>query len=185
MFFAPVATALSNAKPIVLKGDCIVPLDSLSVPVEVDTKKEFKGNPGLKSEPSNNLQSFPSKKIGLSIVVLYTTNPDTGRPVPEPVEFYIDIDICMNCGFCAEFCPFDAIKMDHDYELATFDRTEAHIYNKERLMKPAKYYAEIRPQNWAREEQIRLEKAEKKKAAEAAKAARAAEKAKLINIKDD
>ena len=106
-----------------------------------------------------------------------TTNPDTGRPVPEPVEFFIDIDICMNCGYCAEYCPFDAIKMDHDYEMASFDRTEAHIFNKERLMKPAEYYAEIRPLNWAREEKIRFEKAEKKKAAEAAKAARAAAKA--------
>ena len=106
-----------------------------------------------------------------------STNPDTGRPVPEPVEFFVDIDICMNCGYCAEYCPFDAIKMDHDYEMASFDRIDAHIFNKEKLLKPAEYYAEIRPLNWEREEIIRKEKAEKKKAAEAAKAARAAAKA--------
>jgi NADH-quinone oxidoreductase subunit I len=45
-----------------------------------------------------------------------TNDPKPGGPVPEPAEFYIDVDICMNCGFCAEYCPFDAIKMDHDYE---------------------------------------------------------------------
>ena len=106
-----------------------------------------------------------------------TTHPETGRPVPEPVEFYIDIDICMNCGYCAEYCPFDAIKMDHDYELASYDRTKAHIFNKERLLKPAEYYAEIRPRNFAREEEIRLEKEAKKAAAEKAKAERAAKKA--------
>ncbi|NIM65963.1 MAG: 4Fe-4S dicluster domain-containing protein, partial [Candidatus Latescibacteria bacterium] len=52
------------------------------------------------------------------IWIVRTEDPETGRPVPEPLEFYIDVDICMNCGFCAEYCPFDAIKMDHDYELS-------------------------------------------------------------------
>jgi NADH-quinone oxidoreductase subunit I len=66
-----------------------------------------------------------------------------GRPKPEPEEFYIDIDICMNCGYCAEFCPFDAIKMDHDYELASYDRTKSHIHDKARLSKPISYWREI------------------------------------------
>ena len=101
------------------------------------------------------------------------TDPDTGRPVPEPKNFYIDIDICMNCGYCAEYCPFDAIKMDHNYELASYDRTEAHLFDKERLMKPASYYAEIRPRNYEREEEIRREKEAKKAAAARAKAERA------------
>ena len=99
-----------------------------------------------------------------------TTNPKTGRPVPEPVEFYIDIDICMNCGLCAEFCPFDAIKMDHDYEIASYDRKEYHIFNKERLSKPVSYYAQIRPNNFTSEEAMRAEKAAKKAARKAASA---------------
>ncbi|MFN2149181.1 MAG: hypothetical protein ACK2T2_12380, partial [Anaerolineales bacterium] len=65
----------------------------------------------------------------------------------------------------AEYCPFDAIKMDHDYELASYDRFKHHIFNKERLSKPATYYAQIRPTNYQREERARAEK-------EAAKAAR-------------
>lgn len=93
-----------------------------------------------------------------------TSDPDTGRPIPEPKDFFIDIDICMNCGLCAEFCPFDAIKMDHNYELATYDRFSNHIYNKEKLDRPVSYYASIRPKNYAREEEARLEK-EKAKAA--------------------
>jgi len=111
------------------------------------------------------------------IWIVQTTDEKTGRPIPEPVEFYIDIDICMNCGYCAEYCPFDAIKMDHDYELASFDRTDAHIFDKERLLKPATYYAEIRPRNFSREDAIRQEKEAKKAAAAKEKAERAAKKA--------
>jgi NADH-quinone oxidoreductase subunit I len=103
------------------------------------------------------------------IWIVRTNDPNTGRPVPEPKEFYIDTDICMNCGLCAEYCPFDAIKMDHDYELAIYDRKAESIYNKEKLSKPASYYASIRPVNYAREETARLE-------AEAAKAAKKAAK---------
>jgi NADH-quinone oxidoreductase subunit I len=99
------------------------------------------------------------------IWIVRTNDPQTGRPVPEPLEFYIDVDICMNCGFCAEYCPFDAIKMDHDYELSVYNRHAKNIYDKERLSKPVSYYAKIRPTNFAREEEARA-------AAEAAKAAR-------------
>lgn len=105
------------------------------------------------------------------IWIVRTTDPKTGRPVPEPAEFYIDVDICMNCGFCAEYCPFDAIKMDHDYELAVTDRHTHNIYDKAKLSKPLSYYAEIRPTNFRREEEIRKEaealKAAKKAASEA------------------
>lgn len=103
------------------------------------------------------------------IWIVRTNDPNTGRPVPEPKEFYIDVDICMNCGFCAEYCPFDAIKMDHDYELAVYDRSAGNIYDKDKLSKPASYYASIRPTNYAQEEKARAE-------AEAAKAAKRAMK---------
>jgi NADH-quinone oxidoreductase subunit I len=99
------------------------------------------------------------------IWIVRTNDPETGRPVPAPMDFYIDIDICMNCGLCAEYCPFDAIKMDHDYELSVYNRFERNIQNKERLSKPATYYADIRPRNYQQEEEARLK-------AEAAKAAR-------------
>ena len=101
------------------------------------------------------------------IWIVRTTDPKTGRPVPEPAEFYIDVDICMNCGFCAEYCPFDAIKMDHDYELSVYNRLDKNLFDKEKLSRPLSYYAAIRPTNYAREEKARAE-------AEAAKAAKKA-----------
>jgi NADH-quinone oxidoreductase subunit I len=86
------------------------------------------------------------------IWITRTTNPATGRPIPDPKEFYIDADICMNCGLCAEYCPFDAIKMDHDYELASFSR---NIMNLQSLSKPASYYERIRPYNATKENKAR------------------------------
>ncbi len=97
------------------------------------------------------------------IWIVRTNDPNTGRPIPQPAEFYIDMDICMNCGFCAEYCPFDAIKMDHDFDIASYGR---NVYNLDKLLKSAQYYAGIRPQNYNREEEAR-------KAKEAAKAAKA------------
>ena len=98
------------------------------------------------------------------IWIVRSNDPTTGRPIPEPTEFYIDVDICMNCGFCAEYCPFDAIIMDHDFELASYGRS---VYNMEKLLKPATYYQSIRPKNYAIQDDAR-------KAKEAAKAAKAA-----------
>jgi NADH-quinone oxidoreductase subunit I len=90
------------------------------------------------------------------IWILRSTDPVTGRPIPDPAKFYIDGDICMNCGLCAEFCPFDAIKMDHDYELASFQR---NIYDETSLSKSASYYESIRPANARREDAARAAKA--------------------------
>lgn len=91
-------------------------------------------------------------------------DPETGKPLKTPAEFAIDIDLCMNCGYCAEYCPFDAIKMDHDFELAGYERMEANIHLKDRLLKPASYYAEIRPLNYALEQKAKAELAERKAA---------------------
>jgi NADH-quinone oxidoreductase subunit I len=97
------------------------------------------------------------------IWIVRGTDPETGRPKPEPEEFYIDATICMSCGSCAEFCPFDAIKMNHDYEVAVYDRAEM-LYDIDKLNHPTTYHAEIHPTGWAAEEAARAEKEAKKKA---------------------
>ena len=97
------------------------------------------------------------------IWIVRTVDPATGRPIPDPAEFYVDADICMNCGLCAEYCPFDAIKMDHEIDISSYER---NVHNMERLLKPASYYASIRPRNFEREEEAR-------RAKEAARAAKA------------
>jgi NADH-quinone oxidoreductase subunit I len=96
------------------------------------------------------------------IWIVRGTDPETGRPKPEPVEFYIDIDICMNCGLCAEYCPFDAIRLDHDYELSSYDRTTAHILGHDRLTKEIRYWQSIAPTRAEQERLAREAKAAKK-----------------------
>ena len=61
----------------------------------------------------------------------------------------------MSCGLCAEFCPFDAIKMDHDYELAVYDRYPQLVYNKAELTVPLEYYAALWPTQFAEEQAAR------------------------------
>jgi NADH-quinone oxidoreductase subunit I len=107
---------------------------------------------------------------------------DAGKPVTRPAEFYIDVAVCMSCSFCTEFCPFDAIKMNHDYELAVYDRYPQLVYNKEELTVPLEYYAALWPTQFAEEqmrraqekEEERRREEEKKKAAAAKAAAKSA-----------
>jgi NADH-quinone oxidoreductase subunit I len=117
------------------------------------------------------------------IWIVRGTDPETGRPKPQPEAFYIDIDICMNCGFCAEFCPFDAIKMGHDYEMAGYDRTANHIFDKQKLSKEFKYWRSIAPTISAEEAEARGGWEHKDVIKEKAKAARDAAKAKSADGK--
>ncbi|MGD8555451.1 MAG: hypothetical protein PVJ32_08430, partial [Anaerolineales bacterium] len=63
----------------------------------------------------------------------------------------------------------DAIKMDHDFEIASYERKQHHIFNKEKLSKPVSYYASIRPTNYKREEEERAAKELAKQAKKAGK----------------
>ncbi len=39
-------------------------------------------------------------------------------------HFRYEMGACMMCGLCVESCPFDAIEMSHDYELAVLNAEE-------------------------------------------------------------
>jgi NADH-quinone oxidoreductase subunit I len=72
--------------------------------------------------------------------------PDAlGRPQYYPLRFDIDISVCMSCGICAEVCPFESIKMDTEFELATDDRFGGLLLRREQLARPNAYYHRIHP----------------------------------------
>ena len=103
---------------------------------------------------------------------------ENGKPVTRPAEFYIDAAVCMSCSFCVEFCPFDAIKMNHDFELASYERYPHLVYDKAELTVPVEYYAALWPAQYAAETAARLQKEEEDRLAAERKAKAAEEKAK-------
>jgi NADH-quinone oxidoreductase subunit I len=77
-----------------------------------------------------------------------------GTSANKPEEFYIDMDVCMNCGYCSEYCPFDAIKMDQNFELSNYERHQTHIYSLQDLLVSSEYYARTHPEAWASADEV-------------------------------
>jgi NADH-quinone oxidoreductase subunit I len=72
--------------------------------------------------------------------------PDAlGKPQFYPAKFDIDISVCMSCQICVEVCPFDAIKMNTEFELATDERFGELLLDREQLAKSNEYYHGIHP----------------------------------------
>jgi NADH-quinone oxidoreductase subunit I len=116
------------------------------------------------------------------IVKDVTKKPDfIGKLQFQPKVFDIDISVCMSCQICVEVCPFDAIKMDVEFELGTSDRFGQLLLRKPDLAKSNKYYHAVHPAEAAEVDgrlAVEKTKAEAKARADAeAKAKAAAAKA--------
>ncbi len=73
-----------------------------------------------------------------AIYVVPAENSDEARHSPGEryaAVYEINLLRCIFCGFCEEACPVDAITLEHDYELAAYDRRHM-IYTKEMLIEP-------------------------------------------------
>lgn len=100
--------------------------------------------------------------------------PDAlGKPQFYPTRFDIDISVCMSCQICVEVCPFDAIKMDTEFELSTTDRFGGLLHDRKQLAKSNEYYHGIHPTE-AAEVDARLAEEKAKTDAKAKAAAEAA-----------
>jgi NADH-quinone oxidoreductase subunit I len=104
--------------------------------------------------------------------------PDyAGKMQFQPKVFDIDVSVCMSCQICVEVCPFDAIKMDTEFELSATDRFKALVLDKHKLAKPNEYYQSIHQTEAAEVDQRLAEekaKSEAKAKADAEVKARAA-----------
>ncbi len=86
----------------------------------------------------------------------------------------------MSCQICVEVCPFDAIKMNVDYNLSTDDRFAGLLLNKQRLSKSNDYYRKIHPtEATAVDARLAEERARQKAKAKSAAEAKAAAEARL------
>jgi NADH-quinone oxidoreductase subunit I len=90
----------------------------------------------------------------------------------HPAVFDIDMAVCMGCGICAEVCPFDSIKMDHVFELSSFDR--GMVLEKRDLAKSNDYFHRIHPTEAAAVDAARAEEQRRAQARKEAAAVPAA-----------
>src|SRR6266542_653608 len=81
--------------------------------------------------------------------------PEERNPLPEnyrnfPFLIYDDDDShaglrCVACKICVEVCPFEAIKMDKEFELSKRERFDHLLLRREQLSKSNDYYHKIHP----------------------------------------
>lgn len=133
-------------------------------------KERFRNFPFLiYDEKPENLRCVScdicAKECPPKCITIVRDTDEAGRPLKRPKVFDIDFSICMNCGICEEVCPFDAIFMDHEFELAEYGRFEDLNYHKDDLLKSNKYFAKIRPHDAAVVDARLREKAQKEAAA--------------------
>lgn len=100
---------------------------------------------------------------------------EKGRPTKKPKVFDLDVSVCMSCQICVEVCPFDAIKMDQHFEIATANRFNGLLLHRENLAKSDAYYHSIHPTEAVQVDEI-LAEAKRKAEAKAKPAAPAAPK---------
>jgi len=100
-------------------------------------------------------------------IYIVAERDEKGKVVRHPRLFDIDISVCMSCQICVEVCPFDAIKMDTQFELSKHGRFEELLLHKQNLAKPNEYYRQIHPSE-AAEVDARLAAAKARQEAKAA-----------------
>ncbi|MCX6874211.1 MAG: NADH-quinone oxidoreductase subunit I [Verrucomicrobia bacterium] len=117
--------------------------------------------------------SICEKECPPQCIYIVLDRDENGKSLKRPKVFDIDVSVCMNCGICAEVCPFDSIYMDGEYELATDNRFGDLLFHKERLARSTDYHAKLRPLQAAEVAARRKAEEDKKLAAQAAKEAKA------------
>lgn len=117
--------------------------------------------------------SICEKECPPQCIYIVLDRDENGKSLKRPKVFDIDLSVCMNCGICAEVCPFDSIYMDGEYELSTDDRFGGLLFGLDRLAKSADYHMKLRPAQATEVLERRKAEEEKKAAAAAAKAAKA------------
>jgi NADH-quinone oxidoreductase subunit I len=99
----------------------------------------------------------------IEIVKDTAKKPDyLGKMQFHPKVFNIEMAVCMECGVCAEVCPFDSIKMDRVFELSSDDRRM--VLQKSDLAKSNDYFRKIHPAEAAAVDAARAEEQRKAQA---------------------
>ncbi len=104
-----------------------------------------------------------AKECPPKCITIVRDRDSEGRGLQKPKVFDIGLAVCMSCGICEEVCPFDAIYMDKQFELSSYERMESLNYHQDRLLRPNSYFHKIRPTDAAGIDAKRKAKEEAKK----------------------
>jgi NADH-quinone oxidoreductase subunit I len=64
------------------------------------------------------------EKICPTQVITIEKGKKEGRKMPFPVRYDFEMERCIFCEFCVESCGFDSIILNHQFELAAYNRED-------------------------------------------------------------
>jgi NADH-quinone oxidoreductase subunit I len=67
------------------------------------------------------------EKICPTQVITIEKAKKEGRKMPYPVRYDFEMERCIFCEFCVESCGFDSIILNHQFELAGYNREDFSI----------------------------------------------------------
>ena len=67
------------------------------------------------------------EKICPTQVITIEKGKKEGRKMPFPVRYDFEMERCIFCEFCVESCGFDSIILNHQFELAAYNREDFSI----------------------------------------------------------
>ena len=67
------------------------------------------------------------EKVCPTHAITITSGKKEGRKTKIPLRYDFEMERCVFCGFCVESCAFDAITLNHQFELAAYNREDFSI----------------------------------------------------------
>ena len=67
------------------------------------------------------------EKICPTQVITIEKGKKEGRKMPFPLRYDFEMERCIFCEFCVESCGFDSIILNHQFELAAYNREDFSI----------------------------------------------------------
>ena len=109
-----------------------VPFHIVSEYPEVPAKLQprFRGRLTLLKDEAGEIKCvccLACEKICPTQVITIESGKKEGRKTKLPVRYDFEMERCIFCEFCVESCGFDAIILNHQFELATYDREDMSI----------------------------------------------------------
>ena len=96
------------------------------------------------------LAEFAQRFVRRNVSGWFKLSGQDGKPETKSNRIFHRYGCLYELRFCSEFCPFDAIKMDHQFELCNYERRQSHVYDLQDLLVSTEYYAKTHPRAWAK-----------------------------------